>query len=223
MTFEFVLFDLDNTLYSRDSGLLQQIGRRIQMWLCEHLTLDWEQSAAVRRDYFLRYGTTLNGLIVERNIDAHDFLTFVHDVPVERYLSPEPALAAMLSAIPLRRVIYTNATTEYSGRVLRALGVTHLFERVISIEDVDLRNKLYYEAYERALALIGARGPACIMVEDSARNLGPAKALGMATVLVGPGDGIDSPDGSVDFAVPTVLDVGLVVKRLLNNDQPTNS
>jgi len=222
MSFEFILFDLDNTLYSRESGLLQQIGRRIQMWLCDHLGVGWEQAAVVRRDYFVRYGTTLNGLLIEHAVDAHDYLTFVHDVPVETYLSPDPALAAMLAAIPLRRVIYTNATTEYSGRVLRALGVANLFERVISIEDVELRNKLHNEAYERVLTLLDATGPQCIMVEDSDRNLIPARALGITTVLVGQGDGIGSPDGSVDYMVQSVMDVGWVVGRLLNSNEPTN-
>jgi putative hydrolase of the HAD superfamily len=216
MPFEFILFDLDNTLYSRESGLLQQIGRRIQLWLCEHLGVGWEQAALVRRDYFVRYGTTLNGLLIEDDVDAHDYLTFVHDVPVETFLSPDPALAAMLASIPLRRVIYTNATTEYSGRVLHALGVADLFERVISIEDVGLRNKLYREGYEYVLRLLNAAGPQCIMVEDSDRNLIPAKALGMTTVLVGQGDGIGSPDGGVDYAVQSVMDVGWVVSRLLN-------
>jgi len=217
MPFEFILFDLDDTLYSGNSGLLQEIGRRIQRWLCEHLNLTWEEAAAVRRDYFVRYGTTLNGLVVEHQIDAHDYLTFVHDIPVASYLGPDPALATMLAAIPLQRIIYTNATTEYSWRVLRVLGVDGFFERVVSIEDVGLRNKLYLDAYERALALIGARGPECIMVEDSARNLTQAKALGMTTVLVA-NNGATRPttpaDEGVDFIVSSVLKLGEIVQAL---------
>jgi putative hydrolase of the HAD superfamily len=217
MPLEFILFDLDETLYPRESGLLKEVGRRIQVWVGDYLGLTWEEAYKVRRDYFQRYGTTLDGLIVEHAIDARSYLAFVHDVAVERYLKPNPALAAMLSALPLRRAIYTNATTEYTWRVLDALGVSDCFERVISIEDVDMRNKTYREAYERALALLGARGPACIMVEDSARNLRAAKALGMTTLLVGQ-DGSAGPDGppdeSVDFVVDNVLDVEKVVRHL---------
>lgn len=217
MTFEAILFDLDNTLYSHETGLLQEVNRRIQVWVCENLRLPWEQAAAVRHDYYLRYGTTLNGLIAEHGVDAYGYLTFVHDIHVERYLSPDPALAAMLTGIPLRRVVYTNAPAAYSWRVLEALDIASLFERVVSIEDVGLCNKLYQEAYERALALIGVQGTACIMVEDSVRNLAPARALGLTTVLVGPGDGIGTPDGNVDIAVPTITDVGDAVSRLLDS------
>jgi putative hydrolase of the HAD superfamily len=215
MPYRFILFDLDETLYRRDTGLLQEIGRRIQTWLCQRLGLTWEQAAALRRDYFRRYGTTLSGLIAERKVDVQDYLTFVHALPVETYLKPDPALATMLAALPLRRVIYTNATREYSWRVLRALDVGDHFERIIGVEDVGLLNKLYPEAYQRALAVLGAQGSECVMVEDSARNLQAAKALGLTTILLAP-DGMSPPDGSADFVIHTVLDVRRVVLGALN-------
>jgi len=205
MALKFIIFDLDDTLYSRDNGMMQEVGRRIQTWLCNHLGLTWEEAIAVRRDYFLRYGTTLGGLIAKHDVDVHDYLAFVHDVPVEKYLDPDPALAAMLASIPLRKAIYTNSSSEYAWRVLRTLGVAEYFEQVIGIEEVGLRNKPYRDAYEHMLALLGAQGSECIMVEDAARNLRPAKALGLTTVLVSA-----EPDENVDFAVRSVLDVGAV-------------
>lgn len=212
MALKFIIFDLDDTLYSRDNGMMQEVGRRIQTWLCDHLGLTWEEAIAVRRDYFIRYGTTLGGLIAKHDVDVHDYLVFVHDLPVEEYLDPDPALAAMLASISLRKAIYTNATSEYGERVLQALGVADYFEQVIGIEEVGLRNKPYRDAYEHMLALLGAPGSECIMVEDAARNLHPAKALGMTTVLVDA-----TPDESVDFVVESVLEVGEVVKRLVES------
>jgi putative hydrolase of the HAD superfamily len=218
MPLKVILFDLDQTLYRRESGLQQEVGRRIQTWLCDRLGLPWDQAGVLRRDYFVRYGTTLNGLMVEKGIDAHDYLTFVHDIPVEAYLKPDRALAGMLAALPLRRVVYTNATQEYSWRVLVALGVCGCFERVIGIEDVGLRNKLYRKAYERVLALLDVQGDECIMVEDSARNLSAAKTLRITTVLVaqdGTRELIGNDDGSVDFVLGDILDVGQVVGDLV--------
>jgi len=211
MTLKFIIFDLDDTLYRRDSGLMQEVGRRIQLWVCNHLGATWEEAITLRREYFRRYGTTMGGLIAEHNVDVHDYLTFVHDIPVEEYIDPHPALAAMLDSIPLRKAIYTNATSEYGWRVLRALGVADHFEQVIGIERVDLRNKFYRDAYERMLALLGVQGSECIMVEDAVRNLRPAKALGLTTILVDA-----EPDESVDFVVESVLQVGPVVAGLLH-------
>ncbi len=218
MALKFIIFDLDDTLYPRRSGLMQEVGRRIQSWLCNHLGLAWEEAIAVRRDYFHRYGTTMGGLIAEHGVDVHDYLTFVHDFPVEEYLGPNPALAAMLDSISLRKAVYTNATSEYGWRVLRTLGVADRFERVIGIEEVGLRNKPYRDAYETMLALLGAKGPECIMVEDAARNLRPAKALGLTTVLVdvdGSAGLAEVPGEGVDFIVGSVLEVGQVVRNLV--------
>ena len=210
MALSVVVFDLDNTLYRRDSGLMQEVGRRIQQWLCDHVGLTWQQSVVVRREYLDRYGTTLGGLIAEHDVNAGDYLTFVHNIQIAEYLAPDPALGEMLAAIPLRKVVYTNATSEYGWRVLQALEVDELFEQVIGIDDVSLCNKPCREAYERVLELLGADGRQCAMIEDTARNLKPARALGMTTVLVG-----DEPDEHVDFTVGSVLEVGQVVADLL--------
>ncbi len=193
---------------------MREIGRRIQLWVQRQFDLTWEEASAMRQDYLVRYGTTLGGLIVEHDVHVDDYLFFVHDVPVEDYLAPDPALAAMLDAIPLRKTIYTNATSEYGWRVLRVLGVDERFEQLIGIEEVGLRSKTYRDAYERMLAQLGARGNECIMVEDMVHNLHPAKELGMATVLVDA-----EPDESVDFTVGSVLEVEDVVNGLLRPRQ----
>jgi putative hydrolase of the HAD superfamily len=209
---KFIIFDLDDTLYARENGLMGEVGRRIQAWLCENMELTWEEAVVLRRKYYHQYGTTLGGLIEEHDVDAHDYLVYVHDIPLEEYIGPDPALDAMLAGIPLQRVVYTNATAEYARRVLGVLGVSDHFEQVIGIEDVGLLNKPYQEAYERVLVRLDAWGPECIMVEDSARNLNPAKALGMTTVLVN-----SLPDWSVDFVVKDVLQVGQVVSKILQD------
>jgi putative hydrolase of the HAD superfamily len=212
--YKFIIFDLDDTLYPRQDGLMGEVGRRIQTWLCDHLALSWKDAVTLRRKYYHQYGTTLGGLLAEHEgIDAHGYLVYVHNIPLEEYIGPKPALGAMLETISLRRVIYTNATAEYARRVLGVLGVAEHFEDVVGIEDVGLRNKPYQEAYERVLVRLDAWGPECIMVEDSARNLRPAKALGMTTVLVNA-----PPDWSVDFVVGDVLQVGQVVNKLLEEE-----
>lgn len=215
-TFQFIIFDLDDTLYPGSNGLMREVGFRIQTWLCTNLGLTWEEAIALRHAYYLRYGTTLAGLLAEHRIDARDYLAFVHDVPVEQYLQPNPALDGMLAVIPLRKAVYTNATAEYSKRVLRALGIPHHFEQIVGIEEVGLRNKPYFDSYERMLALLGTTGPQCILVEDSARNLRPAKALGMTTVLVGS----DPPDENTDYVVRDVLEVARLVEEILALPKP---
>lgn len=220
MSFEFVIFDLDNTLYPRGSGVMEEIGRRIQVWICDQLDLGWEEASEVRHRYLRQYGTTMGGLMTEHDVDIGQYLTFVHDIPIEEYLEPNPALAEMLARIPLRKAVHTNATSEHGRRVLQALDVADQFERIIGIREVGLCNKLNHEAYERMLALLRVEGEACIMVEDSPRNLPPAKALGMTTILIDHEEGerfIDVPDRCIDFAVDRVDEVGKVIDAFLKD------
>jgi len=207
---KYAIFDLDDTLYASDHGLLDEIGYRIQVWLRDTFELTWQEAVDMRRRYYERYGTTLGGLIVEHDADIPHYLEFVHDVPIDDYLTPHPELDAMLRAIPLRKAIYTNATSSYGRRVLRRLGILPHFEHIIGIEEVDLRNKPYRDPYKRVLGMLDTTGPDCVMVEDSSRNLKPAKELGMWTILV---DGEREPH--VDFAVSDVLQVGDVIQKLL--------
>ena len=213
MGFECVIFDLDETLYPRQAGLMQEIGRRIERWVQETLHLAPEEAAALRQDYLRRYGTTLAGLLAEGKVDADAYLAYVHDIPVERWLRPNPALARMLDTIPLRKVVFTNATAEHARRVLKALGVADRFEDVIGIREVGLRSKPHPASYRAVLDRLGVPGAACILVDDRPINLRSAKGLGMTTVLV---DG--APEEGVDFVVKDVLEVGPLVARLLEGN-----
>ena len=218
MALRYIIFDLDDTVYPRGTGLMQEVGHRIRLWLCNHLGMTLEEASVVQQDYFLRYGTTLGGLLALHDVDVPDYLLFVHDVPVEEYLGPNSALDAMLDGIPLRKAIYTNGTSAHGWRVLQELRVADHFEQVIGIEEVGLRNKASRDGYEYMLTLLGAQGSECIMVEDTVRNLQPAKALGLGTVLVGV-DGTSELDSAVyenvDYAVESVLEVGQVIHDLL--------
>jgi putative hydrolase of the HAD superfamily len=225
MSFEFVIFDLDNTLYPRGSGVMEEIGRRIQVWIRDQLDLSCQEAAEVRHHYLRQYGTTMGGLMTEHDVDIGRYLMFVHDIPIEDYLEPNPALAEMLAEIPLRKVVYTNATSEHGRRVLQALNVADQFEQIIGILEVGLCNKFNREAYERMLTLLGVEGEACIMVEDSPRNLPPAKALGMTTILIDHEEAerfIDVPERCIDFAIDSVEEVGKVIDAVLKvgKDRP---
>ncbi len=218
MSFEFIILDLDDTLYPRGSGVMEEIRRRIQQWICDQLDASWEEATDLRDEYLRQYGTTMRGLMTEHDVDVSRYLGFVHDIQIADYLEPDPALVEMLAGIPLRKVVYTNATSEHARSVLRALGAADQFERIIGIEEVGLRNKRSREAYERMLALLDADAEACVMVEDSPRNLVPAKGLGMTTILIDAGEGggfDDIPESSVDFTVEDVLQVGKVVDAIL--------
>ena len=182
----FGLFDLDDTLYAAQSGLWTAIGNRIDQYLVEKLGLPADGVREQRRVWFDEYGTTLNGLRAERQVDPADYLAFVHDIPLEDYLQPSPALDAMLARLPVEKVIFTNADAPHALRVLNRLGVGHHFKTVIDIQALGFVNKPEPRAYQYVLDRLGATGPECFFVDDAPRNLQPARLLGMYTVLISP-------------------------------------
>jgi putative hydrolase of the HAD superfamily len=211
----FLIFDLDETLYPRQSGLMQEIGLRINRYLIENLHLPQEQANELRKRYYNQHGTALRGLVVERpDVDPEDYLHFVHNVPLTEYLAPNPALAQMLRSIPLTKVIFTNATVEHAQNVLSILGIADQFADIIDVRRVAYVSKPNAEAYRRLLDILQVRGRECILIEDAARNLLPAKGLGMTTILV------DSADcAEVDYCVPDILAVKAVIDRLLERQK----
>ena len=213
-----ILFDLDETLYPRRAGLLAVVNQRIALWLQRTYALSPEAAQTLRKRYFVEHGTTLSGLVTERQIDVEAYLDFVHDVPVADYLDPAPNLAAMLDRIPLRKAVFTNAPLSYGTRVLERLGVIDRFEYLVGIQELGLRSKPQLEAYQRTLVLLDVEPEACILVEDRAQNLPPAKELGMTTILVDA-----APNGGVDFTVDDVLEVGPLVDSLLDRDCAASS
>lgn len=180
-----LFLDLDDTMYPSTSGLWQAIGERINLYLLDRLSLDPATVSEVRDRYLAKYGTTLNGLISEYHIDPFDYLVFVHDVPLEYMLQPDPALARMLGSLSQKRVIFTNSYVPHVERVLKRLGVESEIDQVIDILALDFENKPREGAYHRALGLSGETDPtACVIVDDRLLNLEPAVSMGMRPVLV---------------------------------------
>ena len=68
--FKYVIFDLDETLYPRGAGLMQEIGVRILRYLIERMGFSPDQAEAKRMYYYRKYGTSLRGLMVEGGVGS---------------------------------------------------------------------------------------------------------------------------------------------------------
>ncbi len=192
------MFDLDNTLYPKSCGLWEAIGNRINRYMVERLGVEPEEVSKRRRDFLNTFGTTLNALRRYYSIDPDEFLAFVHDIPLDRYLQHDPALDRMLESLKLRRVIFTNADAQHARRVLSRLGILRHFESIIDIHMLEFVNKPDRRAYLKALDFLAARPEECVLVEDSPANIAPAKELGMTTVMVGEGSSADGAHYHID-------------------------
>jgi putative hydrolase of the HAD superfamily len=177
------IFDLDNTLYSATFNLFGQIDDRMRAYIADFLGVGLEEAYRLQKHYFREYGTSLHGLMHHHGMDPAAFLDYVHDIDVT-VLPPSPRLEAALALLPGRKLVFTNASTRHAERVMGRLGIGHHFEAVFDIIEADYRPKPGPESYGVLVRRHGLDAGKTVMVEDIARNLAPAAALGMTTVWI---------------------------------------
>jgi putative hydrolase of the HAD superfamily len=198
------VFDMDDTLYPREQGLMHLVQARINAFVVEAVGMAPDEAAILRRQFLDEYGTTLAGLMANYAIDTDRFLHEVHDVPLDG-VEPNPPLAALLKALPGRCYVYTNGARDYARRVLNRIGIADCFSGVFAIEDADLTPKPAPSSFRRMLDRFDIDSHAAAFFDDTPRNLEPAKALGMTTVLIGDDHG-QPPGAHIDHAAPYLFD-----------------
>ena len=176
--------------------------------MVEKLGINPEQAPFERRRLFNTHGTTMRGLVAEYHIDELDFLEYVHDIPIEQYLSEDKLLRETISRYPQRKVIFTNAHTGHARRVLNTLGIADLFEQVIDIRSITPWCKPQPEAFLKAMELAAVENPQnCVMLDDAYRNLVTAHEVGLYTIQVG----AESAMSPVNAAIHVLKDLPAVL------------
>lgn len=198
-----VLFDLDNTIYPASSDMMKGIDVRIHEYVKNLLGLDDQESQRIRKQYYADYGTTLHGLQRHHNVDPEHYLNYVHDIAIESFLASDAELDRLLGLLGATKAIFTNAPAAYARRVLQVLGIEQHFSHVFDIRFANFLPKPDPAVYQLVLDTLSVSGGQAILVEDTAKNLPPARALGMTAILVG------EPDSAAatlaDYVVPDVL------------------
>ena len=177
------VFDLDNTLYHPSARLFDQIEVRMTAWVQDTLGVDIDRANHLRHHYWQTYGTTLAGLMAEHDVDPDPYLHAVHEIDLS-HLEQDHALAAGITALPGRKIVYTNGSEPYAQRVLAARGLGDLFDAVYGVEHADYRPKPERAAFEAIFTQDGTNPKTAAMFEDDPRNLKAPHEMGMRTVHV---------------------------------------
>ncbi|GJM03210.1 MAG: pyrimidine 5'-nucleotidase [Rhodomicrobium sp.] len=177
------IFDLDNTLYPAECNLFAQIDQRMGDYISRMLDVDLVEARRVQKDYYYRFGTTLNGLMQVHKLDPHDYLDFVHDID-HSVLPHSPLLREEIAKLEGRKFIFTNGSTRHGEQVAERLGLLDLFDGIFDIAAADFTPKPNDQAYERFLKRHDVAPEEAAMFEDLHPNLKVPHARGMTTVLV---------------------------------------
>jgi putative hydrolase of the HAD superfamily len=185
------VFDLDNTLYPASCNLFAQVDRRMSEYIARMLGVPQAHARHLQKAYYRQFGTTLAGLMRVHKLPPGPFLEYVHDIDVS-VVPRSPKLEAAISALPGRRLIFTNGSRRHAENVAEKLGVLHLFEDICDIAALDYVPKPERAAFDSLLRLHGVDPATSAMFEDMPHNLEVASDIGMTTVLVH-SDYIDHP------------------------------
>ena len=176
------IFDLDNTLYPASCRLFDQIDQRMTQYVADFLGVERDEAYALHKSYFRDFGTTMNGMMVNHQMDPEAYLHFVHDIdhsPVEA----APELAHALDKLPGRKLVFTNGSVAHAQAVMAQLGIADLFDAVHDIKASSYVPKPAKETYTMMIEQTGVDPARAAMFEDIARNLEVPFALDRKSVV----------------------------------------
>jgi putative hydrolase of the HAD superfamily len=181
------LFDLDDTLHNASHRAFKELNASMATYMVTYLGLTDEEAAALRNRYWARYGATLTGLQRHHGVKPAHFLAETHKLPgLEAHLHGHAHDLAALRRLPGRKILMTNAPRSYAERVLAAIGLSHVFERLICVEDMQFfghsRPKPDARMFRVVLARLRLRPAQCVLVEDTLIHQKSARGLGLKTV-----------------------------------------
>ena len=180
------IFDLDNTLYSADSGIFQQVHILMGDFVSQHLNIELQEAKILQKKYYKQHGTTLRGMMDNHGVDPDHFLTEVHKLDYS-IVAPDKDLNQQLEKLEGRKIIYTNANRQHVNDVLERLELTHMFKEIFDIKNANYIPKPEIIPYQQIIKNFDIDTSSAIMFDDIAKNLVPAKNVGLTSVWVDAG------------------------------------
>ena len=198
------IFDLDNTLYSADSGIFQQVHKLMGEFISKNLSMDMSEAKKLQSKYYKKHGTTLRGLMDNHGIDPDHFLDEVHRLDYS-IVGSNKILNEELHKLEGRKIIYTNANKKHVIDVLDRIDLTNFFDEIFDIKMANYIPKPELKPYEEIINLFNIKPESSAMFDDIAKNLVPAKKVNFTSVWIDAGyenfsDDIKASKEYLDFS-----------------------
>ncbi len=197
------IFDLDNTLYSADSGIFQQVHQLMGKFIQEFLNIDLQKAKEIQKKYYKEHGTTLRGMMDNYGVDPDHFLEEVHKLDYS-IVSSNDKLNEELKKLKGKKIIYTNANMAHTLNVLERIKLSNFFDEIFDIKMANYIPKPEIKPYEQIIKDFDLNPSTSAMFDDIAKNLVPAKKVGFTSIWIDAGyenfsDDIKSSNKYLDF------------------------
>ena len=182
---KYLLFDLDNTLYSCRFGLEDNVSRRIKEFAASYLGISAEEAWKMRVSTMGKYGTCLEWLMTEKGFtDAEAYLAAVHPEGEADSLPPDEELRVFLAGIPIPKAILTNSPREHADLILGKLGIGDLFTHIFDIRLCNYAGKPRPEVYNNVLQKLDMPASDILFIDDNPYYIEGFIAMGGNGVLI---------------------------------------
>ena len=175
-----ILFDCDGVLYSDLEAVFGQVSRKMTEYISSKLNVDLKKAKELQTNYFHKYNTSLNGLMIHHEIDPKEFLDFVHDIDLS-FLEKDTALRHELENINLRKFVFTNGSHDHVKHITTTLGIDDQFEGIFDIVDAEYHPKPEAKAFDLMIEKFKIDPKETLYIEDIAKNLSIGKERGTIT------------------------------------------
>ena len=213
-----ILFDCDGVLYDDLEAVFGQVSKRMTNYISNKLNIDIKKAKELQTNYFHKYDTSLNGLMIHHNIKPKDFLTYVHDINLE-FMKKDLVLRNELVNLNLKKFVFTNGSKEHVENITKHLGIDDQFDGVFDIVDAEYNPKPAPKAFDLMVNKFNINPKETIYIEDIAKNLSIAKIRGSTTVWLINDEDWGKKESDKDYIDYKIENLSLFLKeiRLLQN------
>jgi putative hydrolase of the HAD superfamily len=215
-----LLLDLDGVCYGSHNGyplekVFGLVSKRMTLFIQEKLGLDEKKAKELQTNYFYKYNTSLNGLMLHHNVIGDEFLKYVHDIDIS-FMKEDKILRSELENLDMEKFIFTNGSAEHAQNILTRLGIYDLFgkEKVFDIKDAGYVPKPEAQTFDLMVKKFGIKPKETIYIEDIAKNLSIGFEKGCTTVWLINDEHFGKIDSDKDYISHKIENLSLFLKEI---------
>jgi len=208
-----IIFDCDGVLYKDLDSVFGQVSKKMGEYISKKLNVDLKKAKELQRNYFHKYNTSLNGLMIHHKIDPHEFLEYVHNINLD-FLKKDTVLRKELLKLKAKKFVYTNGSRNHVNNITKHLGIDDLFNEVFDILDAKFLPKPEIKSFKILIKKFNINPEETVFIEDIAKNLEPAKQLGMRTVWLTNNEYWAKKDSDKDFIDLKIKNLSSFLKEI---------
>ena len=208
-----ILFDCDGVLYQDLEAVFGQVSKKMTEYISKKLNIDLKKAKELQTNYFHKYNTSLNGLMIHHDIPPREFLDYVHDIDLS-FLEKDKTLRYELENIKLNKYVFTNGSKEHVKNITTHLGINDQFDGVFDIVDAEYHPKPEAKAFDLMVQKFKIDPNETLYIEDIAKNLSIGKERGTITAWLINDEYWGKKESEKDYIDYTIENLSLFLKEI---------